>query len=285
LYIKYCDIFGRPGVCGLGGIDLFDSYRHLGTFCEDGTYSLPVDHQLKMQSNIISFIPYGIAAHTHVIFTAELTMSAHKGFINAEPADYACDPCLWFDSFHGGVHGATLYDHYSMHSYNGVPVEHFWFHSYNRKTFLQYNLLQHINGYTQVTITQMGSNKVHGTYKVIGMDQDYINTSCSVSLYYNYIKTKTQDIEMFKSANKTIRYEVIIWQQTDSPFEYKVCIRCLNNVHSMLHITVTPLSQQCPQTSTLPYVHQEPLPQVPSNNEPVARQTFLLYGPCGMALY
>ena len=71
------------GTCAFGGLELFDSIFHLGTFCEDGTYSLPVDNTLHLSSNILVALVYGIPAYTYTFATITVAQSHIKGIINA----------------------------------------------------------------------------------------------------------------------------------------------------------------------------------------------------------
>jgi hypothetical protein len=71
------------GLCPFGGVILYDSMHHLGTFCEDGTYTLPVNHKLNLGHNILTIIPYASTSLASILFTFRLGVSMNtKGMIN-----------------------------------------------------------------------------------------------------------------------------------------------------------------------------------------------------------
>ena len=74
------------GICPFGGFIILDGYIHVGTFCEDGTYSLPIGHDLNFLTTEVSLIQYSVAGVGEVSFSVTISLSIDEsGMIN---------PCL-----------------------------------------------------------------------------------------------------------------------------------------------------------------------------------------------
>ena len=46
------------GLCPLGGLVIYDGYLHIGTFCDDGTYVLPIGHDVHLSNRQLTLILY-----------------------------------------------------------------------------------------------------------------------------------------------------------------------------------------------------------------------------------
>jgi hypothetical protein len=70
-------------MCPFGGIIIFDSVFHLGTFCADGNYILPESHRMNLGSNILIVTHYGLVQEVQISVHIRITVSRHiKGIIN-----------------------------------------------------------------------------------------------------------------------------------------------------------------------------------------------------------
>ena len=71
------------GICTSGGVILYDSHWHLGTFCGDGTYTLPVKQTFHLSTNILTIISYAVPAIDNIHFSYKLDVSSTTiGVIN-----------------------------------------------------------------------------------------------------------------------------------------------------------------------------------------------------------
>ena len=71
------------GICAFGGVIMYENIWHLGTFCEDGTYTLPIGHKINLGSNILTIIPYAVSSLVDITFKYTIGMSRQKkGVIN-----------------------------------------------------------------------------------------------------------------------------------------------------------------------------------------------------------
>ena len=82
------------GICPFAGLILLDGYKHIGTFCEDGTFTLPVDQDLYLQYNQLVLIEYSLPSIGQISFTYSIHYSetSKKGLFN--PCTYATEDLL-----------------------------------------------------------------------------------------------------------------------------------------------------------------------------------------------
>ena len=111
------------GVCTFAGVILYDGKVHLGTFCEDGTYTLPVNHKLHLYYNVLTIIAYAVPSVVNLWFTFKLTASAHTiGVINL------CQNEQKYDSKY-----QQYWPNYYPHVYNynkDINLVFHWYHTY-----------------------------------------------------------------------------------------------------------------------------------------------------------
>ena len=208
---------------------MYDSSIYLGTFCEDGTYSLPVGHDLNLGSKV-TIIPYGIPSLTQTKFTVTITHTMIHGLINHCNSDkrhsvshfYKLHHTLVFVWFHNykieqqtcSVHvSPDVSKHLLLHSQT-IPLEHKW--NYSRI----YN--------------------------------SYINILYNVTTFpipnFNSFLVKTLYTELFHSIDCKSSHKEII--STSITLEMTMCYECCD---SITYVSLVPQHRKCSvPTNTLP---------------------------------
>jgi hypothetical protein len=138
---------------------VFDGIRHLGTFCGDGAYTLPINHKLNLGSNLLTIIPYA-SPSVQLSFKYKIDVSEHIwGLIN--PSEFRSK---WKEG-----QSSRIFSKQSMH------ISYHFYHTYNSRNATH---IERVNGKGTVQSMTLHIQTLHVTHIHMGMRNDLRNVCC-----------------------------------------------------------------------------------------------------------
>ena len=76
------------GVCPFGGLLIYDGFYHMGTFCGDGSYTLPVGKALPLATSQLMLIEYSMSGKGELTFSYKVDLVQRTSAIH-NPCNFA----------------------------------------------------------------------------------------------------------------------------------------------------------------------------------------------------